>query len=235
MLYTAFIFGLISSFHCVGMCGAISIMLPTDSHNPLKKALQLSVYHIGKLLSYASIGLLFGALGKGLFLAGFQQRLSIVLGTCMLMVILIPERVLMRYNFSKPIFKVVSNVKSTLGAQFKKKTYKSLFVIGLLNGFLPCAMVYVAVFGALAMQNLLNGVLYMTFFGLGTIPLLITVAYMQDLISNTFRSTIQKIIPYAAVCLALLFIVRGLGLGIPYVSPSNTHLHVTEKPACVTP
>ena len=75
MLYTAFIFGLISSFHCIGMCGPIAMMLPVDRNNQAKKTLQIITYHIGRLTAYATIGLLFGLLGKGFFLAGMQQKL----------------------------------------------------------------------------------------------------------------------------------------------------------------
>ena len=77
MLYSAFIFGLISSLHCIGMCGPIAMMLPVDSHNQAKKVTQILTYHIGRLTAYATIGLIFGLLGRGLYLAGFQQKMSI--------------------------------------------------------------------------------------------------------------------------------------------------------------
>ncbi len=135
MLYTAFIFGLISSLHCIGMCGPIAMMLPVDRDNPAKKITQIITYHLGRLSAYGTIGLIFGMLGKGFFLAGFQQHLSIFIGFSMILIILIPEKVFMKYNFSKPIFILISKIKSTLGSQFRNKSYKSLFTIGLLNAF----------------------------------------------------------------------------------------------------
>ena len=102
MLYTAFIFGLISSFHCIGMCGPIAMMLPVDRNNQAKKTLQIITYHIGRLSAYATIGLLFGLLGRGFFLAGMQQKLSIFIGIAMIFTILIPEKIFAKYNFSKP-------------------------------------------------------------------------------------------------------------------------------------
>jgi sulfite exporter TauE/SafE len=232
MLYTAFIFGLISSFHCIGMCGPIAMMLPVDRDNQAKKVTQIITYHLGRLTAYASIGLVFGLLGKGLFLAGMQQKLSIFIGVAMIVVILIPEKVFARYNFSRPVFVFISKIKSTLGKQFKNKSYKSLFTIGLLNGFLPCGMVYVALFGAIAMQSESFGVLYMLLFGLGTVPMMSSVVYLQSFLTIPVRNKIQKVIPYVAVAMGMLFILRGLGLGIPYVSPSDMSLFVQATPNC---
>ena len=232
MLYTAFFFGLISSFHCIGMCGPIALMLPVERNNPSKKVIQIITYHLGRLSAYATIGFLFGLLGKGLFLARLQQKLSIFLGIAMVVVILIPEKVFAKFNFSKPIFKLISKIKTTLGSQFKNKSYQSLFTIGLLNGFLPCGMVYVALFGAIAMQNTSFGVLYMLLFGLGTIPMMSSVVYLNSVLTIPIRNKISKTIPYVAICIAILFILRGLGLGIPYVSPSNMSLFVQANPNC---
>nr|WP_315240520.1 sulfite exporter TauE/SafE family protein [uncultured Flavobacterium sp.] len=232
MLYSAFILGLISSLHCVGMCGPIAMMLPVDHQNEAKKVTQIITYHLGRLTAYATIGLIFGLLGRGFFLAGLQQKMSIFIGLAMIAVVLIPERIFSKYNFSKPVYKVISNIKSTLGKQFKNKSYKSLFTIGLLNGFLPCGMVYVALFGAIAMQSAGFGILYMLLFGLGTIPLMTIVVYIHSLLKLPFRNKIQKAIPYVAIVIGVLFILRGLGLGIPYVSPSNMSLFVQGSPDC---
>lgn len=232
MLYTAFLFGLISSFHCIGMCGPIAMMLPVDRNNPAKKVSQILTYHLGRLTAYGTIGLIFGLVGKGFFMAGIQQNLSIFIGVAMIAVILIPENIFSKYNFSKPMFKLISKIKSTLGSKFKNKSYKSLFIIGLLNGILPCGMVYVALFGAIAMQSESLGVLYMVLFGLGTVPMMSSVIYINSFLTVPVRNRIQKVIPYVAVLIGVLFILRGLGLGIPYVSPSNMSLFVQETPNC---
>ena len=232
MLYSAFIFGLISSFHCVGMCGPIAMMLPVDRNNEAKKVTQIITYHIGKLTAYGILGLVFGLLGKSFYLAGMQQQLSIIVGVLMIVVALVPEKVFAKYNFSKPVYKIISKVKSSLGQQFKNKSYKSLFTIGLLNGFLPCGMVYVAIFGAIAMQSVSLGVLYMLLFGIGTIPMLTAVIYISNVLSFSFRGTLQKIIPVVAVVIGMLFIIRGLGLDIPYLSPSNMSLFVQSEANC---
>jgi len=232
MIYTAFIFGLISSLHCIGMCGPIAMMLPVDRNNEAKKVTQVITYHIGRVTAYSLLGLFFGVLGRGLFLAGFQQKMSIFLGIMMILVVLVPEKVFAQYNFSKPVFRLISKVKSNLGAQFKKRTYKSIFTIGLLNGFLPCGLVYAALFGAIAMQNVPLGITYMALYGLGTIPMMSAVVYASNLLSMPVRNRMQKIIPIVAVGIGTLFILRGLGLGIPFISPSTMNLFVQNTPHC---
>lgn len=232
MLYTALLFGLISSLHCIGMCGPIAMMLPVSRSNPTKKVIQIMLYHLGRLTSYATLGFLFGLLGKGLYLAGMQQRISILVGVVMIIIAIVPEKVFARYNFSRPIYKVISKVKSSLGNQFKRKTPDALFTIGLFNGLLPCGLVYAALFGAIAMQNVGLSVVYMLLYGLGTIPLMSAVVYIANFLSFPFRNKLQKIVPIVTVVIGVLFVLRGMGLDIAYVSPSNVHLFVQATANC---
>jgi len=219
MIISAFILGLLGSFHCVGMCGPIAFMLPVDHTNSYKKAAQIAIYHFGRLLAYSIIGLVFGLVGKSLYIFGLQQQLSIFIGVLMIVVVLIPYHIFNKYNFSKPIFKVISKVKSALGTALQKKTSDTFLTIGFLNGFLPCGLVYMAVFAAIASGNTLHGGFYMFLFGLGTVPLMTTTIYFSHLLKGSIRQRIQKVIPVFVVLIGVLFILRGLGLGIPYLSP----------------
>ena len=221
MFYTAIIFGLLGSFHCVGMCGPIAFILPVNRKNPTKLALQLLSYHLGRIFMYTFLGLIFGILGKSLNLFGFQQYLSIGIGALMIITILIPTKLFNTYNFLKPIYKVINKVKSTMGAELKKKKPSSFFTIGYLNGLLPCGLVYMALFGAIATGDAMKGSLYMTLFGLGTIPLMTVAFYISSFFTNKIKKNILKAIPLFVIIVGLLFILRGLGLNIPYVSPSE--------------
>ncbi len=232
MLFTAFIFGLVSSLHCIGMCGPIAMMLPVSRNNPAKKVFQILLYHAGRLTSYATLGLLFGLLGKGLYMAGFQQRLSIVVGVLMILIALVPERVFARYNFSRPIYILISKVKSNLGQQFKRSSPDALFTIGLFNGLLPCGLVYAALFGAIAMQHVTLSIAYMILYGLGTVPLMSAVVYIANFLSNPFRSKLQRLVPLITVIIGVLFVLRGMGMDIPYISPSSLNLFVKANANC---
>jgi uncharacterized protein len=220
MLISAFVLGLLGSFHCVGMCGPIAFMLPVDRSNSYKKTLQIAIYHFGRLLSYSIIGLIFGLVGKGLYIFGFQQQLSIVIGVLMILAVLIPYKTFNKFNTSKFLFRFISKIKSALGEELKKKTNGTFLTIGFLNGFLPCGLVYMALFAAIATGDTFKGSLYMLFFGLGTIPLMTTAIYFSQFLKGSIRQRIQKAIPVFIILIGVLFILRGLGLGIPYISPA---------------
>lgn len=234
MLISAILFGLLGSFHCVGMCGPIAFLLPLDRKNKTKSILQLLSYHFGRILTYSALGLIFGIVGKSLNLFGLQQQLSIAIGLLMIVVIIIPTKIFNRYNFSKPIYKLVGKVKNKMGANLKKKNPSTFFTIGYLNGLLPCGLVYMAIFGALATGNALQGSLYMALFGLGTIPLMTTAIYLGNFLTVTVKQRVLKLIPVFVIIIGLFFILRGLGLGIPYLSPSNmvTVEQVTAEYKC---
>jgi len=234
MLYSALLFGLLGSFHCVGMCGPIAFLLPVDRNNTYKRMFQIATYHFGRIFMYALMGLVFGIAGKSLKLFGMQQYLSIGIGILMIITVLVPNSIFNRYNFSKPIYKGVSKIKSALGAELKKKTTGTFFTLGYLNGLLPCGLVYMAIFGALAMGGAWQGSLYMAMFGLGTIPLMTTAIYLGNFLTSKAKKRVLKAIPVFVVIIGILFILRGLGLGIPYISPSNmvTVENITANQAC---
>ena len=232
MLVSAFILGLLGSFHCVGMCGPIAFMLPVDRSNTVKKITQISIYHFGRLLAYSIIGLVFGLIGKSLYIFGFQQQLTIIIGVLMILVVLIPQQTFNKYNFSRPVYRLISKVKSALGSAMKKKTMDTFLTIGFLNGFLPCGLVYMALFAAIAGGNAINGILYMAVFGLGTIPLMTTTIYFSQFLKGKARQRIQKAIPVFVILIGALFILRGLGLGIPYLSPAPVYELVSNGVDC---
>ena len=232
MILSAFILGLLGSFHCVGMCGPIAFMLPVSRDNSLKKFLQVFLYHLGRLTAYSLIGLAFGLVGKSLYLFGMQQQLSIAMGVLMIAVIIIPTETFSKYNFSKPLYRLIGKIKSSLGAALKKKTPDTFLTIGFLNGFLPCGLVYMAVFGAIASGQLLQSSMYMLFFGLGTIPLMTTAVYFSSMLNGVVKRKISKFIPVFVVLIGLLFIMRGLGLDIPYLSPAPVTEMVNASASC---
>ncbi len=185
MLISAVLLGLMGSFHCVGMCGPIAFMLPVDRTNNLKKFGQIFIYHLGRLLAYGIIGLVFGILGKGLYLFGIQQKLSIIIGIVMVVIVMIPYKIFNRYNFSRPVLGLISKVKNHLGLALKKQGPDTFLSIGFLNGFLPCGLVYMGLLGALGMGDAVKGMLFMVLFGLGTIPLMTSAIYFSGMLKST--------------------------------------------------
>ena len=232
MLWSGFILGLLGSFHCVGMCGPIAFVLPLDRTSSSKRVLQVSLYHLGRIITYSLIGLLFGLLGRGLYLFGLQQKISVITGILMILAVVFAATSIKRFRFSAPIYRAISGLKSKLGMALKKKSPDTFLTIGFLNGFLPCGLVYMAVFGAIAAGDLFQGSLYMILFGLGTVPLMTTAVYFGNFLTGKIRQRIRKAIPVFVVIVGVLFILRGLGLGIPYVSPKPMNEKVNAEMEC---
>jgi len=235
MVLTAFLLGLMGSLHCVGMCGPIAFMLPLDRSDRLKMSVQVMVYHIGRMASYAFMGIAFGLFGKGLNLFGTQQYLSVGMGLIMILAIVIPQKFLNKFSFSKPVYQTISKIKSHLGQALQKRTADTFLTIGFLNGFLPCGLVYMALFASIAMASPMEGALYMLLFGLGTVPLMTSAAVLGKLLKNPVRKRIRQLIPIFVILVGVLFILRGMGLGIPYVSPKPVTSMITTDIECHQP
>ncbi len=214
-----FLMGLLGSVHCIGMCGPLVMALPISHKTNFQKMTALFLYHAGKISSYAILGILFGLFGSQFPIFGLQKNISIVIGITMLLYvvyvfILKPKHI--QLGVLSSLYNVI--VKS-LGKLFKSKYLISFLFIGMLNGLLPCGMIYLALSSAMATQNILQGGLLMAFFGLGTVPALIMVALGGQYMGFAFRNKLQKLLPVFIFGMGVLLILRGLNLGIPYISP----------------
>ncbi len=216
---TAISLGLLGSLHCVGMCGPIALALPLNRSSNLHKLSGIIIYNLGRVLTYSLFGCLFGLVGKSFVIAGFQQTLSITLGVIILLIILLPNSIFNRFKITSSIFSYVSILKQKLGILLKKSSYSSLFFIGILNGLLPCGLVYLGIAGAIATGSSIYGTIFMASFGLGTLPGMLLLSIFSSSISLKIRNKLNKGIPVFIAFMAILLILRGMNLGIPYVSP----------------
>ena len=222
--------GFLGSFHCIGMCGPIALALPVKERSMGTRVFSALIYNSGRIFTYFMLGVIFGYLGTGLQLWGFQRWISIVLGVVMILSVAFPF-IFHSLNIESHINKGLSAFKQLFAKFFGYRTFGSVFVIGLLNGFLPCGLVYLAIAGAIVSATPLNGGFYMILFGLGTIPALFSVTLVGNVFGMKFRNRMKKIIPVFIVIIGLLFILRGLNLGIPYLSP-EMHAHETHPSCC---
>ncbi len=219
LILTALTLGFLGSFHCVGMCGPIALALPLDRSSSLSKYSGALIYNLGRVFTYALLGGFFGLVGESFVIAGYQQTVSITLGVAILIMVLLPNQVFSRFKITGFIYSNIAKLKQQLALLFQKSSLSSLFFIGTLNGLLPCGLVYLGVAGAIAAGNSLNGAIFMATFGLGTLPAMFSLALLGNVISINFRNKIKKIIPLFVIVMAVLLILRGMNLGIPYVSP----------------
>lgn len=218
-LWTAFSLGFIGSFHCVGMCGPIAMALPVTSKSSWVFVANRLTYNLGRISTYSLIGLLFGLLGLGFALAGIQKSVSVGLGILVILAALLPAASTYWFNPSGKLSMGVRWLKQKMQLQFRKRGYLSTFTIGLLNGLLPCGLVYLAAAAAVLNNTPWEGAVYMAAFGAGTLPAMLIVIFAGNFLGLNFRNSIRKAMPVVSVMIGILLIVRGLELGIPYMSP----------------
>ncbi|WP_345164282.1 sulfite exporter TauE/SafE family protein [Nibribacter koreensis] len=234
MWWAGLVIGFISSFHCVGMCGPIAMALPVGRGTGASFLGGRLLYNIGRLSTYVLLGALAGAIGSTLNLAGWQQTLSIASGVMMLLLVVLPAATSNKINRWLGTEKWWNVLRRAMAKHFGNGSPRSLYQIGVLNGLLPCGMVYFALAGALSAPGVGGAMLYMAMFGLGTIPLMWLVSLSGKMIQPKMRYYMRIAVPYVAGCLAVLFILRGLNLGVPYISPQLVTT-TQEAPVCHVP
>ena len=220
MLYAAFILGLVSSLHCLGMCGPIALALPVGGGSAGRKVLGRLLYNAGRISTYALLGLGMGVFGQGLSFMLSQQQLSVAVGLLLLAFVLLPSALTGQLGLMTPAMRFTNRLKTQFARLFRQRSLPVLFLIGVLNGLLPCGMVYVALGGAVATADALTGMAYMALFGLGTAPLMLLVGLGSEWLKGSWRMAFRRAAPAFTVALALLLLLRGLNLGIPLLSPA---------------
>jgi uncharacterized protein len=211
-LWTAFTIGLFGSLHCIGMCGPIAMTVGGQRRHVWANGM---LYNLGRTVTYTLIGGVIGLLGQGLFLAGFQKTMSIAIGAALLMIALFSINVetnLLKINFMNQL---IFRLKAGIGKWMQRRGFAGTFAVGVLNGFLPCGLVYMAVVGALSTGEIFSGMGYMALFGLGTLPLMTVASLAGNFASLRFRMIFQKIYPAFLIFFAMLFLFRGLNFHIP--------------------
>jgi len=224
MLWAALIGGLIigilGNLHCVGMCGPLALSIPFPQNSSAGRWLGILIYNLGRVFTYTLIGVILGWIGSQFAVFGWQQNLSVIIGVLMLIagitaifrtrLIRIPG---LQIIWNNAFGKVFSKL-------FQKANYPSLFLIGVLNGLLPCGLVYIALAGALATGNLIHSAVFMFGFGIATLPAMVAVSYAGSLMKMQWQRFLKKLSPYVIIIMSVLLILRGLNLNIPYISPA---------------
>jgi len=241
LLTTAFLLGLASTFHCVGMCGPISLALPLNRQSPLTILSGLVQYHFGRILTYALLGLLIGSIGLTFQLVYLIQGLSILMG--IVMIVLAWKRQWI-HTIQFPNNRLMQGIVKQMGRLLASQSPGKLLLLGSLNGLLPCGMVLIGLGNALLSGSVIGTAAGMVVFGLGTFPAMLAIGYFARQINGTVRQRINRVFPVLLTLVGCMLIVRGANLGIPYLSPkmevianSSTHkklplvieCHVVDK------
>lgn len=232
MLYywTAIVAGFVGSFHCIGMCGPIAMAIPVPRQQARLRLMAGVLYNLGRITTYGLLGALAGLLGEGLFLAGSQRLMSVLLGSFIILMIVLPAAIIRKASPNHVIFQFTGKLKQQLRQQLGNRSLRASYLIGTLNGLLPCGLVYLGVAAAVSSGSVGDGAIYMMLMGLGTLPTMLTATYLGSWISLKVRSKITAAVPVFVCAMGLLLILRGMALDIPYLSPllsDEVHSNIT--------
>ena len=218
-IFAGFVIGLLGSFHCIGMCGPIVLALPMDYKTKYDLVMNRLIYNIGRVVTYTLLGVVVGLFGQKIFVIGAQQYVSIIFGFIIIAAVFLPSNIKVRFSSLGIINSLNVFVKRSFSKLIKSGSNSNLFLFGVVNGLLPCGFVYVGLASALSLGDIIKSTFFMTFFGLGTVPIMFLTSVFGGFVNANLRSKINKLMPVFAVILAIFFILRGLNLGIPMLSP----------------
>jgi sulfite exporter TauE/SafE len=231
VITTAFIMGAVGSFHCIGMCGPLALALPISHRSDWGRVVGGLTYNTGRIVTYSLLGLILGFAGEYLIAAKYQSALSIALGVLILLYLFTPKKITASSAIVVKANKPFLKLRTALGKLFTSKQYSSLFAIGVLNGLLPCGMIYLAVTSSFLTGSAVKGSLFMLFFGLGTFPIMLSVVFFGTFFGQQLRTRVRQVIPVFLFVMAVLLVMRGMNLGIPYISPVADQ-HRTDMDLC---
>jgi sulfite exporter TauE/SafE len=207
--------GFIGSMHCIGMCGPLILAVPFAKLKGINKYFSIIQYHISRSLAYGLIGALIGVAGWQVYLTGYQNEISIFSGVLILTITFLPY-ILKANIFNKPNILFISNIYARV---WKSKSVFHFMLLGFVNGLLPCGLIYSALIVAISMGTIQGSFMYMFYFGLGTIPMMFLLSYSGNVVQKFFKNSYNWAMPLVVTIVAVLLILRGLNLGIPYISP----------------
>lgn len=218
-IIAGFTLGAAGSLHCMGMCGPLSMALPTHHLSPVRKMLSLLLYQMGRIITYSAAGVLFGLAGRRIYLAGYQQWFSVSMGIIIALfaILYFVKKKLIHISLFNRFYLsvqglIVKVLRSSTGAG-------GFLLLGMANGLLPCGMVYIALASTLSFSSVPDSAAFMAMFGAGTLPAMMLVAYAGQAVKYETRQLLRRAVPFFVLGMGILLILRGLNLGVPYLSP----------------
>lgn len=228
ILISGFTLGAAGSLHCMGMCGPLSLALPVQHLSKLQRSFSIFLYQLGRVITYSAIGLMLGLAGRRIYISGYQQLFSIITGSLILLMALLyfigkkGRSISFLNKFYRQVQNMIVRILKNPAGLF------SYLLLGMANGLLPCGMVYIALASSLTFSQTTDSMVFMAMFGAGTIPAMLIVAYAGMMIKPEIRSAFRKAVPVFVSLMGVLLILRGLNLGIPYISPELPHSPGTD-------
>lgn len=223
--------GLLSSFHCLGMCGPIALALPVGGNSKITRFIGILTYNIGRAITYAALGFAFGTIATTVKWLGYFKHLSIAAGVIMIVYVMFYSKIEKYTNRFSLLQPFLTRLKSKMGIQLRKKNKAAWFMLGNLNGLLPCGMVYLALVSSMATGSNIRSAGFMFIFGIGTFPMMVGIGYFKQLITPVFRTKMRQLVPIMLSIAGLILILRGVLINYDNTNDGQTH----SLPICKTP
>ncbi len=224
----ALLMGLTGSLHCAGMCGPIIWVMPFHALSGFKKWLGVGLYHLGRITVYAAMASVLYSF-KSLFQPQWQQYISIGMGLLLIIAGLISFFPSSKFSIKLPW---TGFVRKHLGTFMGSPKVGTLLITGMLNGLLPCGLVYMALSATMVAPDMGHAVVLMYAFGIGTVPMMVALTVIKDRTKFIKLGDIRKFVPVVMIAFGCLFMLRGMNLGIPYISPKVTVEQNAVKAKC---
>lgn len=203
-MWTAIVLGLAGSLHCAGMCSPLAMAVTARKPLVLNKV----VYNTGRILTYGLLGVLAAAFGSLFSLTAYQGVLSFLMGTIFLLMGVGALTGIHIPYLSNLINRLTSMLKRLFGVWLQKKQSGAVFVMGMLNGLLPCGLTYLALTYCFILPSAADGFVFMLFFGLGTWPVMIGVSWLMSLGFTRLTQNYKRIAMLAFSVIGIWLMVR---------------------------
>ncbi|ERJ12087.1 urease accessory protein UreH domain-containing protein [Haloplasma contractile] len=226
-----FVIGLLSSFHCVAMCGGINLSQSLGKKVNIKQESKFSImkpsilYNSGRVISYTVIGGIVGAVGGVLsFTQKTNTLIMIFAGLFMVVMGLKMLNIIPKFKSSKMNIQFLNYMYQRL---YKKRIKtKTPFIVGLFNGFMPCGPLQTIQLYALGTGSMIEGSLSMFFFSIGTVPLMFSLGTMGGYLKGSYRNRLTKLSALFVIILGLIMMNRGLTIDLSIFDRSNFESNV---------
>lgn len=227
MYWTVFLLGISGSLHCAGMCSPL-VMAVTSQKSFLIKV----IYNSGRILSYGMMGMIAAQLGQFTFLHSYQAFVSIGLGAALLLFAfgLIPG--LLLPFIAKPIAAFTGFLKHIFKKILARKSTSTTFLLGVLNGFIPCGISSLALAYCLILPDATAGFLAMIAFGLGTWPVMIFLPWLAGWGGALVKINYRNATVAAMVLSGILLMTQGVWSGLHAKPVSATELGAIDILVC---
>jgi len=216
-MWTAVVIGLAGSLHCAGMCSPLAMAI--TSNRPFLR--DKIIYNSGRVLTYGLLGALAASFGSLFSLSSYQSIISFSIGSLFLLMgfgaisgVRIPI-------LTQALNKFTTQLKKLFNYWLQKRGSMAVFIMGMLNGLLPCGLTYLAMTYCFILPAAREGFVYMLFFGLGTWPVMIGITWLMGLGFRRITINYQKITTVVFIAIGIWMMARVF---ITHSSASHSEL-----------